>query len=60
MIQALKDESDDVRSQSAKVLGKIGPATVDQVLALIQLLEDDYHYVRSSTAEALERLKNKS
>ena len=60
LIQLLADGNHLIRRDVSRFLADMDPSAVDQVPALTQLLEDDYHYVRSSTAEALERLKNKS
>jgi len=52
----LKDGSNEVRIQAAKALGEIGPEAKPAIPALIQLLDNQYSYVRSSAAEALEAI----
>ena len=53
LIQALGDESAEVRGYAAMALGSIGPEAAEAVSALIQALGDEYPSVRSGAAGAL-------
>ena len=60
IIQALKEEDDDVCEKAAEVLGKIGPDAKAAIPALIQTLKkgwlDDDSDVSESAAKALEKI----
>ena len=56
LIQLLKDQNSEVRSQATEALGKVGSATVDQVPDLIQLLKDENSEVRLNASKALREI----
>lgn len=53
LVPALQDSNASVRQGAAFVLGQIGPAAKDAVLALVQTLVDPNPFVRSMAASAL-------
>ncbi|MCP4652057.1 MAG: hypothetical protein GY858_01555 [Candidatus Omnitrophica bacterium] len=53
LIKGLKDPDPEVRKDSARVLGKIGPAAKPAVSALIDVLKDPDSKVRVNSARAL-------
>jgi HEAT repeat protein len=53
MITALQDRHEDVRSQAAYVLGRIGPQAKQALPALVERLRDDSAKVRGSALYAL-------
>ena len=56
LIEALKDDDNEVRRNAASALGRIGPAAEAAVPALIEALKDDDNEVRRNAAFALGRI----
>lgn len=54
LIEALKDEDDEIRWCAIATLGRIGPVAKSSVLALKVAMEDQY--LRSKAEEALKRI----
>ena len=57
LIEALKDQNSDIRTDAASVLGQIG---VDTILALIQALQDQDSGVRYHAVKALRKTEVES
>jgi len=57
LIEALSDEDMEVRWNSARALGRIGPAAEAAVPALIEASKDKHRDVRYAAADALERIR---
>ena len=56
LLEALKDEDEDVRRLAVFALGRISPAPKDAVPALIEALKDEDEDVRAGAAYALGKI----
>ena len=57
LIEKLKDENKNVRSNAARALRKIGPPAKDAIPALTKLLKSDAQEMRRTAEDALKKIR---